>query len=960
MNKTLLFLSCCIPLFLCGQTIDSVAVKQVDSLILISRAFTDEQGFEKALETGTLAEKIAREKCGQESVSYGNACFNMGRVFYFKGDFEAAEPWYLNAKAIREKILGNVHIEYSKSLNNLAILYDEMGQYEKAEPLYLETLAIRERAIGKKSPGYADALSNLAGLYMQMGLFEEAEIFGLEAMDIRAEVVGTAHPAYASSLNNLANLYFTIGVNDKAEQFYLESKAIREKAGDVENPDYILVLDNLGALYQTVGQYEKAEPLYLQVKALIQKAQGEAHPTFVLVLSHLAVLYHVMKQHDRAESLYLQADSLGKAILGEAHPNYLSNAIYYADLLNDLGQYEKAESLLLKSKRTFENAIGKNHPTYVELLRNLAKGFQASGNFDAAKTHLLAAIQIERDLTIKASRHLSERELSVYIQPFFNRLNRDLYFSQNRPDLSASCYDQLLFYKGFLLNAVSQISRLTRNDPAAAEPYNEFKSLHRRLAAEYAKPASERHGVAVLEEKANAAEKKLARQVAGFGASLRQVRWQEVQAALKAGEAAIEFVHYQEETSGTSGGARYAALVLRSGTQQPEFIPVFEENLLNNLLQSKNQPKPDFLNQLYTFGKQGKTLYFTVWQPLEKALSGVETIYFSPSGLLHRLNFSAIPESAERTLADRYRLVEMGSTRQLAAPSGLPDKEESAAAVTAGEGWLFGGLHYELDSAALVAANPNLTGPPLAVRSRGLRVENTDRTHRGGVWDYLKWTDIEVISLEAIFSDADIKTHVYQGYEGTEETFKANGTGTASPRVLHFATHGFFYAAPLEGKEEHGSNLPSEGMEGAVFKTSDHPMMRSGLILAGANFAWKNGRPFNADREDGILTAYEISRMNLDNTELAVLSACETGLGEIQSQEGVYGLQRAFKIAGVKYLVMSLWQVPDFQTQEFMTNFYGHWLEDKMTVSDAFRATQKAMRAKYKDPFEWAGFILVE
>ena len=137
-------------------------------------------------------------------------------------------------------------------------------------------------------------------------------------------------------------------------------------------------------------------------------------------------------------------------------------------------------------------------------------------------------------------------------------------------------------------------------------------------------------------------------------------------------------------------------------------------------------------------------------------------------------------------------------------------------------------------------------------------------------------------------------------------------------------------------------------------------MIRSGLLLAGANHAWKTGKPFKPDMEDGILTAYEISQMDLSNTELVVLSACETGLGDIQGNEGVYGLQRAFKIAGAKYLMMSLWQVPDFQTQELMTVFYQKWLTEKMPIPDAFHEAQQTMRKKYEHPYFWAGFVLVE
>jgi hypothetical protein len=317
--------------------------------------------------------------------------------------------------------------------------------------------------------------------------------------------------------------------------------------------------------------------------------------------------------------------------------------------------------------------------------------------------------------------------------------------------------------------------------------------------------------------------------------------------------------------------------------------------------------------------------------------------------LLHRLNIGAIPTSGEATLADRYRLVELGSTRQLVIPSEIK--------VAASDAVLFGGVQYEMDSTAISQANAGIAYSDLASRG-GLSFAYSDSTLRGGAWGYLKWTGKEVFSLETLLKNSGFKTDLRKGYAATEESFKAafGGSGKASPRVLHIATHGFFFPDPKT--EVRSERVSGEGEP--VFKISDHPMIRSGLILAGGNHAWKSGKPLKPDMEDGILTAYEISQMNLAATELVVLSACETGLGDIQGNEGVYGLQRAFKVAGAKYLIMSLWQVPDFQTQELMTSFYSKWLEGKMSIPDAFRSAQGEMREKYKNPYFWAGFVLVE
>ncbi|MBI1227545.1 MAG: CHAT domain-containing protein [Bacteroidetes bacterium] len=234
-----------------------------------------------------------------------------------------------------------------------------------------------------------------------------------------------------------------------------------------------------------------------------------------------------------------------------------------------------------------------------------------------------------------------------------------------------------------------------------------------------------------------------------------------------------------------------------------------------------------------------------------------------------------------------------------------------------------------------------------------------------GISDYqspdipdLRFASRKVLAIDPILKSNGYQSHTLRGGDASEAAFKAIGSTAPSPKVLHIATHGFFFPdVPPTGADER--NSVGEKNE-PFFKVSEQPMMRSGLIMAGTNYAWENGRPMRPGMEDGILTAYEISQMNLSNTMLVVLSACEKGLGDIQGNEGVCGLQRAFKIAGAKNIIMPLWQVPDFQTQELMTTFYTKWLLDKMTIQDAFRAAQKEMREKYQNPFFWAGFVLLE
>jgi len=582
------------------------------------------------------------------------------------------------------------------------------------------------------------------------------------------------------------------------------------------------------------------------------------------------------------------------------------------------------------------------------------------GFFEKAVPFFLEESAIKKSLLEKAVHHLSEKELNNYMKNFTGTQTLSFLLAGDYGIQKAipACYDNILFYKGFLLNAVSQVKRLARTNSLAAEKYNELKELEWLKAREYTKPIDRRKGLSEMEEKSQTLEKELARMVAGYAEARKQVKWQDVQSALQPGEAALEFVHFRKSDRNQEDSVFYAAPLVLPGKEQPSFVSLFEEKSLDHLLVGRSERKSDYVNNLYSLSGRGaitlkepvKSLYEILWQPLEKELAGVKTIYFSPSGLLHRINLDAIPISETETLADRYHLIELNSTRQLVLPTEIKWTQNNAV--------LYGGIRYDADS------NDIEPEPLLASRSRGdLSFQALDSAAMSGSWKFLAWTEPEVNNIEKIMKTAGVSVELRKAGHATEVSFKELGSNNnPSPRILHLATHGYFF----EDAQQTPEKIQSPGRE-SVFKSSDHPMLRSGLIMAGGNAAWQ-GKQTPDGREDGILTAYEISQMNLSNTELVVLSACETGLGDIQGNEGVYGLQRAFKIAGAKYLIMSLWQVPDRQTSMLMTTFYKKWLEtegpakggNKMSIPDAFHAAQKELREMGFDPYQWAGFVLIE
>ena len=485
---------------------------------------------------------------------------------------------------------------------------------------------------------------------------------------------------------------------------------------------------------------------------------------------------------------------------------------------------------------------------------------------------------------------------------------------RNHEQIVGTCYDNTLFHKALLLNASTQIKRLIKSDSLNIEKFNQLKSIRQDLAKEYSKPLDNRKNLNELEENANSLEKQLAASIAGFGEAIQPVSWKEVQKTLHPDEASVEFVHFQYHDPDLRDSVMYAALVILPGEDQPHFISLCrEEDLANILIPPNDVNRPQLLTAAYNRGvvpvnsQKTEGLYELIWHPLQKLLEGKSRIYFAPSGMLHRINFSAISNEENRFVSDQFQLVRLGSTRHLVFPTSSVNQQANNAVV-------FGGIQYDADSTAFISDDASFE--PLKELDRTeLSFSNTDSTFRTGNWNFLYYTAREVETIAKLLKENNHEVETFRDYQATEDSFKSLGKTTPSPKIIHIATHGFFFP-----DSELNSQIEEKTGQEPIFKISGDPMIRSGLIMAGGNHAWKTGESIKPGMEDGILTAYEISQMDLSNTVLVVLSACETGLGDINGNEGVYGLQRAFKIAGVKYLIMSLWQVPDKETALFYGN----------------------------------------
>ena len=404
--------------------------------------------------------------------------------------------------------------------------------------------------------------------------------------------------------------------------------------------------------------------------------------------------------------------------------------------------------------------------------------------------------------------------------------------------------------------------------------------------------------------------------------------------------------------SDVTNNTYYCAMILKKGSSAPVWIPLCEESRLQALTRRANGISDDeFVRQLYS-SEKGTELYRMIWQPLEKELQDIRTVYYSPSGILHQIAFAALPESSG-FLSEKYDLRLVSSAREVARLK----KETSGTLTQEGTAALYGGLYFNVDRETMIAEAkkavnlPRMEGTAESMMIAAVLPKNTSR---GGVlWEFLPGTRTEVENICGYMNERNIPNRLYTGAAGNEESFK--NLGGTSAGIIHLATHGFFLG-DVENNDYNRDMLQQLG--GGGRKGFENPLLRSGLLLAGANRAWRDEELIEGV-EDGILTADEISQMNLVKTKLVVLSACQTGLGEVKNSEGVFGLQRAFKLAGVESLIMTLWEVDDGASEEMMSAFYNQWLSGK-TKREAFTEAQRQVREKYTEAWYWAGVVMMD
>ncbi len=896
--------------------------------------------------------EIREKALGQDHPHVASSLNNLANVLIDRGEYAKAEPMHLRSLEIWEKALGAEHLGVADALNNLALLYDEMGDYAKAEPMHQRALRIREKNLGMDHIDVGESLNNLGILYAIGGEYAKAEPLYLRALSIREKVEGPDHPNVADVVNNLALLRRDRGDYDQAESLFQRAVRIREIKLRPDHPIIANSLDNLADIYRYKGDYAKSEKHYQRALAIRESELGNEHPLVARVLNKMAILHREKGEYEKSESLHRRALAILEKKFGPDHPDVAYSLNGMADLHVDRGEFTLAEPLFRRSLAILEKNMGPRHISLANIYNHLAALCVTKGAIDKAVEYQSTANAISEQNLAPNLIVLSERQKLAYLSTLSEQTDRTislhLRHASNHPEAASQAVTLVLQRKGRALDAASENlnalrSRFTAEDRALLDKLTDARTRIAKLIFEGPRemPLDQyRERIKTLDEQAEGFEADISRKSDEFPVRSKPITLEAVQSAIPDDAALIEFASYKPFNPETAknndayGPSRYVAYVIRhQGKVQwkelGEGKPI--DNAIARLRKAMRDPNRKDVKYL------ARSVDRIIFQPLRPLLGDLSKLLISPEGELNLIPFAALADERGRYLLESYSISYLASGRDLLRLQ-TPRKSQSG---------------------PLVIADPDFGGRRGVEATRLLKQTKSGNkkkpaTNPAGAlsqfyFPALPQTAEEGEALRSLLPSATLLTK--------REASKTALGRIQSPEILHIATHGFF----LEDLK-----MISNGDRGARVSTGDdsrrlrqvekdgsrveNPLLRAGLALAGANE--------QRGEDNGILTALEMTGLNLWGTKLVTLSACDTGVGEVRNGDGVHGLRRALSLAGAETQVMSLWPVSDRWTRELMVSYYRR-LKLGEGRGAALRQAQLEMlrNVNRRHPYFWAGFI---
>jgi CHAT domain-containing protein len=920
--------------------------------------------------------------------------FNAGIYYAQTNDYVGARAFFERARELGENGLGRDHLLTFSSLTALAVVAGSAGQYAEAARLNEQLLLRVEAAFGPVDPRLRLPLDSLAQDLRDFGDYTAARKAAERSLAISERSFGPDHPAVARNLHTLATVLAEVGDYAGAMQLLERATRISEKhqadptAGslwalkdvfrasgvtEIDAPLFVSLvafresrygpahpavgdtLGDLAALLSTVEDYRRTRPLFEQALAARERALGADHPEIAAIATNLANVLSQTGDDGAARPLYERALSIREKSMGADHPKVAAALVNLARLHLKAGSYSDARPLLERALVIQQKKLSPDHPDVATTLVSLAVLEDRSGATTEAVRTAARAEAISREHMRLTARTLSERQALAYASSGASALDVMLNVASKRPgdsETSTAAWNAVIRVRGMVLDEMAARHRVASasEDQEIVALTKALASARQRLAAAVVRgirddsPERYRRLLDQARSERDRAERDLAEKSARFREDLSRsgVGLPELTAALPDDGALVAFVRYRGEDLD-----HYLAFVLRGGDGVPAVVPLRTAARIDGLIVQWRRQLDQEAIAAGRAAERGEAAYRRVagelrqqiWDPLLPHLSNATRVFVVPDGALHLVSFGALPTTASRYLVETGRLIHYLSAER--------DLVPTEARRQAGGGLLaLGGPAFDESSQAPVASQAFF---------RGARSACSD--FQSMTFDPLPASLKEVDKVVTLWNRAHARTPDTIRLTGTaasESAFKAEAAGR---RVLHLATHGFF----LGGRCASGLDPPAASTPaGASAKIArENPLLLSGLILAGAN----RRNAAEQDQEDGVLTAEEVAALNLSDVEWAVLSGCDTGAGEVRAGEGVFGLRRAFQVAGAKTVIMSLWPVEDQATRQWMTTLYEGRLMRKLGTAEAVREASLAVLRQRRanglgaHPFYWAAFV---
>lgn len=934
-----------------------------------------------------LAERalaIRKKFLGPEHFEVAQSLYTLGRVLWQAGEYREARLQWERSLAIREKLLGPRHAAVRILLAHLSSVLTEMGDCAAALPLAERFVALQEQAYGPDHPFVGRGQVALFRAHYCAGNYTEARRATERGLAIKVKVWGEDNVSVASDRVNLGQLLLELGDLTEARRNYELALTVLEK---VYGPESVNVADSLGGLARvaaTSGDHTTARALQERAVRIYEKALGSNHPELGMPLINLAISLAKAGEHAKAQPLYERALALWEQSRGSESSFVAVALAQLAGLLQETGEMTRAKQLYERALAIQEKTYGANHSTVAETLRGLAQLHSMTGEPKEAFALALRAEAVGRDHWQLIATTLSEREALAYAKERSSSLDLVLTLAAQQRPTARAAWSAVVRSRALVLDEMAARHRTVSRtaDQQMARLAEELTSVRERLARVVVQgpgkepPERYRKLLDGTRQEKERAERALAERSQAFREELAraQVGFDDVTAALPSDAALVAYVRYRQlDVAAAKPGSKrseplpyYLAFVWKRPQTEPEVVALGPAVVIETLVtavrrqiaQESGAAGRSAKRSEADYRQTGEALRRAVWGPVSPHLRDTRRVFIVPDGALHLVNFAALPTGQSSYLLETGPRIHYLSAERDLVPVGAQQKK--------GVGLLVVGAPAFQDARLFASLRPEKTETQEAVQVFAPRA-STFRGLRSSC-DNFQTMQFEALSASAreasnvsalwrrpgpLLRGAESNAVQLTGAAASESAFKQQAQGK---RVLHLATHGFFVGGKCASALE-ASQKPNG--EALASSPGESPLLLSGLALAGANHRHAAG----PDEDDGILTAEEIASLDLSGVEWAVLSACDTGVGEVKAGEGVLGLRRAFEVAGARTLVMSLWPVEDQTTRDWMGQLYRARLVHGLTTMDAVHQAnlktlrQRRVKGLTTHPFYWAGFV---